>query len=318
MLTGGSGVVGGAVLFHLLAAGHEVRALSRTDAFSAKLRALGAVPVPGGLFDGAVGRACEGAELLFHVAGVNALCPRDPDEMERVNVDATRLVLHAADQAGVRRAVVTSSAATLGEERGAVADESSRHRGWFLSHYERTKTMQEHVALQWPGDLEVVCVNPSSVQGPGRATGTGRLLLRAAQGRLRLLPDVPISIVDIDDCAAGHLLAADRGEPGGRYVLSGFTTGVTEAIDLLGEVTGRPLEVRTVPAGVVGAAARITGFVERVVPLPGPLCAESLRTLSFGHRYDGTRATRDLGLEYRSARHTIERFVDWATAAGHL
>ena len=84
------------------------------------------------------------------------------------------------------------------------------HRGSFHSHYERTKFLQEEAAFSWSGSVEVVCVNPSSVQGPGRATGTGALLLRAIEGRLPALPNVPISIVDIDDCARGHLLAAER------------------------------------------------------------------------------------------------------------
>lgn len=312
VLTGGSGVVGGAVLRHLLAAGHEVRALSRSEAFSSRLREMGARPVPGELFDAAMSRACEGAELVFHVAGVNEMCVKDPDEMERVNVDGTRLVLHSAQLAGVRRVVVTSSAATLGEERGEVADESTRHRGWFLSHYERTKTMGEMVARQWPGDLEVVVVNPSSVQGPGRATGTGRLLLRAVQGRLPVLPDVPISIVDIDDCAAGHLLAAEHGAPGERYVLNGFSVAAAEALLLLSEVAGTELPTRLVPAGLLRAAARASSLLERIMRLPGPVCAESLRTMAFGHRYDGSRASRELGLKYRQPQETLRRFTDWA------
>lgn len=312
VLTGGSGVVGGAVLRHLLAAGHEVRALSRSEGFSVRLREMGVQPVPGELFDAAMSRACQGAELVFHVAGVNELCAKNPDEMERVNVDGTRLVLHSAQLAGVRRVVVTSSAATLGEERGEVGDESTRHRGWFLSHYERTKTMGELVARQWPGDLEVVTVNPSSVQGPGRATGTGKLLLRAVQGKLPVLPNVPISIVDIDDCAAGHLLAAEQGEPGERYVLNGFSVAAGEALLLLSAVAGTRLSTRLVSAGVLRAAAGVSGALERVVRLPGPVCAESLKTMSFGHRYDGSRATRDLGLEYRKPEETLRRFTDWA------
>ncbi len=318
MLTGGSGIVGGAVLRHLLAAGHEVRALSRSDTFTARLLDLGAQPVPGGLFDEAMSRACDGADLVFHVAGVNEMCPRDPGEMERVNVDGTRLVLHSAEQAGVRRAVVTSSAVTLGEAKGEVGDEATQHRGWFLSHYERTKTMAELVALQWPGDLEVVCVNPSSVQGPGRATGTGKLLLRAVKGKLPFLPDVPISVVDIDDCAIGHLLAAENGVPGERYVLNGFSVSTGEAIAQLTAVTGIGLRTRIFPAVTTRVLSKVLGVVERVINLPEPLCPEMLATMSFGHLYDGGRATRELGLEYRSAEDTLRRFVRWAAAEGML
>lgn len=306
------------MLRHLMDAGYEVRALSRNEVFSTYLRAIRVRPVLGGLFDEALVTACQGADVVFHVAGVNEMCSRDPGHMERVNVDGTRLVLDAAERAGVRRVVVTSSAAALGEAKGEVGDETTRHRGSFHSHYERTKTMQEMVALQWPGETEVICVNPSSVQGPGRATGTGQLLLRAVRGKLPLLPDIPISIVDIDDCAAGHLLAADRGMPGERYVLNGFTVSTSEAIELLSVLTGTRPRVRTFPARGAAALSHVAGAIERLVRLPPPFCKEMLATLAFGHRYDGSRATRDLGLEYRTAGETLGRFIDWARDEGLL
>lgn len=317
-ITGASGVVGGAVLSHLLARGDEVRVLSRSQEFSEEVAARSATPVAGSLFDGGVVRVCEGAELLFHVAGVNELCVDDPAEMERVNVEGTRHALAAAEQAGVRRVVVTSSAVTLGERRGQVANELVEHRGSFHSHYERTKFLQEEAAFSWSGSVEVVCVNPSSVQGPGRATGTGALLLRAIEGRLPALPNVPISIVDIDDCARGHLLAAERGTPGERYVLNGFTVTTKRALELLGRVVGEAPSVRVVPASAIRLAAKALRRVERVKRLPAPLCAEALETIAFGHRYDGRRATLELGLEYTEPEETLRRFVEWARSEGHL
>lgn len=317
-ITGASGVVGGALLTHLLERGDDVRVLSRTRGFSEEVVALGATPVAGSLFDGGVVRLCEGAEVLFHVAGVNELCVEDPSEMERVNVEGTRHALAAAEQAGVRRMVLTSSAVTLGERRGQVANELVAHRGSFHSHYERTKFLQEEAAFSWAGSVEVVCVNPSSVQGPGRATGTGALLLRAIEGTLPVLPNVPISIVDIDDCARGHLLAAEHGAPGERYVLNGFTVSTKRALDLLGRVVGETPSTRVVPSAMIRVAAKALRRVERVRRLPAPFCAEALDTISFGHRYDGRRATIELGLEYTDPADTLGRFVEWARAEGHL
>jgi dihydroflavonol-4-reductase len=318
-VTGGSGVVGGALLRRLVGDGHRVRALARNAPAVASVASVGAEPVAGDLLDAATLAArLAGSEVVFHVAGVNRMCVRDPGELERVNIDGTRALLAAAERAGVRRVVVTSSAAAIGEDRHTVGTEASAHRGWFLSHYERTKYLQEKVALDHRGMVEVVCVNPSSVQGPGRATGTGRLILDVVAGRIPLLPDSPVSMVDIDDCAAGHVLAAERGEPGRRYILNGFTMTTREAIGLLGRLTGVVPKVAYLPQRVTDALAAGAGLVEKLVRLPPPVCAEMLRTLAFGHTYDGSLARRELGLDYRPPEVTFDRLVAWFRAEGLL
>ena len=319
-VTGGSGVVGGAVIRHLVAGGHRVRALARSSEAAHEVAELGAEPVSGALSDrAALADGMTGADVTFHVAGVNEMCVRDPGWMFRVNVDGTRRLLEVADEVGLPRVVVTSSAATLGEEQGTVGTESSEHRGWFLSDYERSKYLQEQAALvDHRGPTEVVCVNPSSVQGPGRATGTGRIILDVLGGRIPVLPDAPLSMVDIDDCATGHLLAAEHGAPGQRYVLNGFTMTTREAVDLLARRTGIEPRTRFLPDWVTrGLAAGVAG-VERFATLPPPLCAEMVRTMAFGHTYDGSRARTGLGLEYRPAEMTFERLVAWFRAEGLL
>lgn len=318
-VTGGSGVVGGAVVRHLVAGGHRVRALARSSEAAHEVAELGAEPVAGSIFDQtALAAGMAAADVAFHVAGVNEMCVKDPGWMFRVNVDGTRRLLEVASDVGLPRVVVTSSAATLGEEHGTIGDEGSVHRGWFLSDYERSKYLQEQAALEHRGSTEVVCVNPSSVQGPGRATGTGRIILDVLAGRIPVLPDVPLSMVDIDDCAVGHLLAAEHGAPGQRYVLSGFTMTTREAISLLARRTGMDPKVRFLPERVTRALAAGASGVERVATLPPPFCAEMVRTMAFGHTYDGSRARSGLGLDYRPAELTFERLVAWFRAEGLL
>jgi dihydroflavonol-4-reductase len=151
--------------------------------------------------------------------------------------------------AGVRRVVYTSSAATIGEEHGTVGREDSPHRGNFLSHYERSKWEAEQVAFEEAdrAALELVAVNPSSVQGPGRVKGTAKLLIGYLNGTLRGLIDSRMSVLDIADCARGHVLAATRGVPGNRYILSGATLTVREAVELMGRVAGLTEEPRVLP-----------------------------------------------------------------------
>jgi dihydroflavonol-4-reductase len=136
-VTGGSGVIGGALIARLVERGEEVHALARSDAAVAAVQKRGARPVRGDALDAeALVRGMDGCALAFHVAGVNALCVRDPGAMRRVNVEGAVLAVQAAKRAGVPRLVHTSSAATVGEAPGAIGNEETTHRGWFLSTYE--------------------------------------------------------------------------------------------------------------------------------------------------------------------------------------
>ncbi|MCZ6519303.1 MAG: NAD-dependent epimerase/dehydratase family protein [Actinobacteria bacterium] len=318
-VTGGSGVVGTAVTSHLVGSGHEVRALAHSTGSGAKLGSLGATPVPGDVLDyDGVRSLVDGCEWVFHIAGVNQICARDSNHMWRVNVEGTRIVMDACRDARVSRMIHTSSVVTLGERKGEVATESVSHRGFYLSEYERAKTEAERLLFREAGSLDVVAVNPSSVQGPGRATGTGRIFLNAARGRLPFLIDTTISLVDIDDCARGHVLAAERGAAGERYLLSGATLTMREAVDLLSAVTGRDVPPRFLPPGVFYAISVVVETVFRVIRRQPPICREAVRVIGHGHHYDGSRAARELGLHYTPVEDTIRRTVEWFADEGLL
>ena len=229
-----------------------------------------------------------GCEVVYHAAGLNVFCLRDPSLLFEVNLQGSRNVVRAAAEAGVRRVVYTSSAAALGEAHGTVGSETSPHRGSFLSSYERSKFEAERAVLTTARETEteVVCVNPASVQGPGRATGSTRLLLDYLNGRLKAIVDSTISLVDIADCTEGHLLAEVRGQPGERYVLSGATVTVREGIQLLARLTGINARVRALPppaataaAVAVEAVARLRGKTPRsAVTSCGPPCTATPTT----------------------------------------
>ncbi|HLH67417.1 MAG TPA: NAD-dependent epimerase/dehydratase family protein [Solirubrobacteraceae bacterium] len=320
-VTGATGVIGRALVTRLLAAGDDVVALARSDAAARALAERGLQVARGDIADEvALARGMAGCELAFNVAGVNTLCVADAREMERANIDGAVAAVRAAARAGVPRLVHTSSAATIGEPQGTIADEWTAHRGWYLSAYERTKTEGELAAAAAAREVgqDVVFVNPSSVQGPGRASGTGRLLLAFLDGRLRAFVDTHVSMVDIRDCVEGHLLAAQRGAAGERYLLSGIRVTVAEALALAAEVahvSGRPhllpRRVATVAGAVVEGAFRLAGRQP-------PVCREMVRTLLHGHRYDGSRAERELGLRYSDPRETLRRTVEWARSEGLL
>jgi dihydroflavonol-4-reductase len=314
LVTGGTGVVGRPLVERLVADGRDVRTLARTQAASDALEALGAHPVRGEVLDPAsLQAAVRGCGTVFHVAGMNAMCLSDPERMYRTNVEGSENVVRAAVLEGVSRVVYTSSASAIGEERGTIGSEDSAHRGRYLSHYERSKHRAERRVLGLAGELglDVVCVNPASVQGPGRSTGSARLLVDVVKGRLPFLVETTISLVDIRDCTEGHLLAESRGTALERYVLSGGSVTTREAVELLRRIWGRPERVWWIPPSVAvtgGTAVELAGTIFR---RDVPVCREAVRTLLHGHRYDGSKAERELGLRYTPLEETLERTLTW-------
>lgn len=315
-VTGGSGVVGRAVVSHLVSEGFDVVATSRSSEADTTLERLGAKTARSDIGDyESLVAAFSDCEWVFHVAGLNAMCIDDPVPMWEANINGTLNVAEAASKAGVARLVYTSSAAVLGEPQGEIGDEDSEHRGSFLSRYEESKYLAEQALQELDPNIEVVVVNPSSVQGPGRATGTGELILDVVNGGLRVLADTSLSLVDIDDCARGHLLAAEHGEDRRRYVLNSFTIEAREAVDMISAVLGLRLEVRFVPPWLVRSAGPVADFL-RWMRVPVPFCGEMIATVAHGHRYDGSRAARELGLEYTEAVPFMERLVEWFRSEG--
>ena len=318
-LTGGTGFIGGALATRLVERGDELVALARSDEAEQALAAKGARVVRGDTLDeDALASGMEGCSLVYHVAGINTLCPEDPALLFHTNVRGAEAAVRAAARAGVPRVVLTSSAAALGEEEGTVGNESSPHRGSFLSIYERSKHEGEKAAFDAArrAGIELVSVNPSSVQGPGRAGGTGRIMIAYLNGRLKVFLDTQISLVDIADCVEGHLLAAERGKPGERYVIAGATLSAQEALEVVSEISGVRRKVRLLPPFVAHVAGSVVEGAFRVRGKQPPVCREMVRTLLHGHRYDGSRATRELGLEYTPVAETFRRTIDWAIGEG--
>jgi dihydroflavonol-4-reductase len=319
VVTGGTGFVGRAIVERLLSEGKNVRALARSEASAAALAELGAEPIRGDVLDPqSLAAAMQGCALVYHAAGANAFCLRDPSPLFEVNVRGSENVVRAAAQAEVARVVYTSSAATLGERKGTVGSEQSLHRGSFLSDYERSKFEAERAVLAAADEtgIELVCVNPASVQGPGRATGSTQLLLDYLNGRLKAVVDTTLSLIDIADCTTGHLLAASVGKPGERYVLSGATLTVREGLALLGCLSGVEPPVRALPPWLAMTVATVVETVARVRRRPPQICRELARTLTHGHTYDGSKAARELGLRYTPIEETLRRTIDWWVAQG--
>ena len=318
LVTGATGFVGGHVARVLVDAGHQVRALVRGGSNTAMLEELGVETVHGDIIDlPSVENAVDGCQAVFHVAALNALWRRDPSIFHRTNVDGTRNVLAAALGAGVQRVVHTSTWAVIGcPPPGGLADETTAPLPRDLTGlYRRTKHLAElEVQAFAAKGLDVVVVNPTVVVGPGDAkpTPTGRMVQDFVAGRMPFYVTAHLNLVDVEDVAAGHLLAWEKGKPGERYILGNRNMTLEEMLQVLGAVVGRRPPRWKLPLWLLAAAAYADEWVEGRLLGREPLVPMEAVRHTRGYRAaDCSKAVRELGFPQSSVEGALERAVRW-------
>jgi len=314
LVTGATGFVGAAVARRLLASGHTVRVLARPQADRRNLQHLDVEVVAGDLTDArSVERAVTGCQAVFHVAADYRLWVPDPRPMYATNVDGTRTVLEAAMQSGVERIVYTSSVATLGYGNPADEDTPSTLDD-MIGHYKRSKFLAEGVVREMAAaGAPVVIVNPSTPVGPGdvKPTPTGRLIRDAINGRVPAYVDTGLNVVHVDDVAAGHLLAYEKGAIGRRYVLGGTNMTLREILTELAHVSGRrPPRWRLSHRAVLPIAYIAEGWAH--VSGREPLATvDGVRLSAKSMYFSSARAQRELGYTPGDARAALKAAAEW-------
>ncbi len=326
LVTGATGFVGSAVVRHLIDHGWRTRALVRPKGNRSNLDGLDVEIAEGDLLDASsLGRALDGCEVLFHVAANYRLWVPDPESIYRVNVEGTKSLMEAALAAGVGRIVYTSSVATLGlNGDGSPADEDTPvGLEDMIGHYKRSKFLAEEVvrAMVADRDLPAVIVNPSTPAGPRdvRPTPTGRMIVEAASGRIPAFVQTGLNIVHVDDVAAGHLAAHDRGVIGERYILGGENFSLEDILGRIAALCGRRAPTIKLPhnlvlpvAHVAEAWARLVGGAEPFVTVDGVRLA---RKWMF---FTSAKAKRDLGYAPLATEDALGDAVEWFAANGYL
>ena len=226
LVSGGTGFVGSAVLRALLTRGYGVRALVRPDSTRSNLVDLDCEIVEGDDDRASILRAMKGVRFVIHVAGDYRLWARNPEVIVRNNVEGTRAVMGAALESGIERVVYTSSVAVLKPIPGMAADETSRMPELEATGAYKKSKIAAHAlveAMIARDGLPAVIVSPSTPIGPRdiKPTPTGRIIVNAAMGRMPAFVDTGLNLVHVDDVAEGHVLALERGKPGGHYILGG-------------------------------------------------------------------------------------------------
>jgi dihydroflavonol-4-reductase len=324
LVTGATGFVGAAVARALLRDQWQVRVLARGGSDRRNLKSLDVEVSEGDLTDlNSLQRAAQGCDGLFHVAADYRLGARDPAELYRTNVEGTRNVLTAAHRSGVKRIVYTSSVATIGiPADGTPGDERSANSlENMIGHYKRSKYLAEEVVREAAqGGQSVVIVSPSTPVGPGdvKPTPTGQLVLDAAAGRMPAYVDTGLNIVHVDDVAAGHLLAYERGKAGERYILGGQDMSLREILEVIARIEGRsPPRVR-LPYGVVLPVAYLAEGFARLSGRSGRITLEGVRMSRKKMFFSSAKAARELGYRWRPPVQAFEDAIRWFRENGAL
>lgn len=325
LVTGGSGFVGAAVVRLLLSQGQAVRTLIRRGNDLRNLDGLEIERVSGDLLDkGSLRQALKGCQRLYHVAAHYSLWEPDPAVFYHVNVDGTRNLLEAALQAGVERVVYTSTVGALGHRQdGGPADEETPVTiEQMTGHYKRSKFLAEREARHAASrGLPVVIVNPSTPVGPRdiKPTPTGQIIVDFLNHRMPAYIDTGLNLIDVNDVARGHLLAAERGRLGERYILGNSNLTLKEIFGILSRITNIAAPRVRVPYRLILPLAYMNQWLsDRITKQPPRIPLDGVKMARRHMFFDASKAVRELGLPQSPIERALEKAVLWFTDNGYV
>lgn len=324
LVSGATGFVGSHVARRLAASGESVRALARPGSRRQALEGVAVEWVEGDLRDEAsLDRALAGVNRVYHVAADYRLWSRHPQEIYDSNVTGTKNLLAAALRARVQRFVYTSTVATIAVPReNALPDETNRASvDEMIGNYKRSKLLAEQEALRAAHEgLPVVIVNPTTPVGPGdwKPTPTGRIILDFLLGRMPAYVDTGLNFVPVEDVAEGHLLAAQRGKIGERYLLGGRNMTLKELLDALAKITGLGAPTWRIPHSVALIAACADAAYSRVTGREPRIPIEGVRIARHKMFVNDAKARKELGYQSGTVEAALERAVRWYVENGYV
>lgn len=323
LVTGSTGFIGASLVRELIADGRDVRVLVRKNSDRSNIDGLEVETVYGDVRDRAsLDAALQGCRVLYHAAAYYSLWSRDKRMIYDINVEGTRHILEAALAAGVDKVVYTSTVGCIGlwPDGRPANEETPLDPALLCNDYKLSKYQAEQVALDFVArGLPLVVVNPSAPVGPRdiKPTPTGQLILDFVNGKMPAYLDTGLNLIDVRDCARGHILAEHMGTVGERYILGNRNLSLREILLLLEKITGQKAPNFKMPYGVAYAAGWVCETISDwithqppAVPLAGVKMAK--------HRmyFDAAKAVRELGLPQNSVEQALEDAVRWMQDQG--
>ncbi len=317
LVTGATGFVGAAVVRALIKTGVEVRVLARRDSDFSNLQQFKIDGAYGDLRDkGSLRKALAGCGQLYHVAAHYALWARDPAIFYDVNVTGTKNLMEAARDVGTDRIVYCSTIGAIGLPPGGGlgTEETPVSLEQMAGHYKRSKYLaeQEVLALAKQG-LPVVIVNPSAPVGEGdvKPTPTGQMIVDFMKGRMPAYIETGMNIVDVDDVAAGHLLAMQKGRIGERYILGTKNLMLRDIFEILSRLTGVAMPSVKLPRELILPLAYLNLAFSWVTGIPPRIPLEGVKMAKYKMHYDCSKAIRELGIPQTPPEVALEKAVRW-------
>ncbi len=324
-VTGATGFVGSSLVRLLLKDGFEVGALVRKNSNLENLKGLNIKKIEGDLRDRySLEKALLGYDYLFHVAADYRLWVPNPKEIYNNNVQGTKNIMLSAIKAGIKRAVYTSSVATLGLNKdGSPANEETPvSLNDMIGHYKRSKFLAEQAVMEIveKKGFDVVIVNPSTPVGPRdiKPTPTGRMILEAAQGKMPAYVDTGLNIVHVDDVSKGHILALKRGKSGRRYILGGENMTLKEIFEVIAHFTGNAPPKIKLPHNLILPVAYIFEAISKLTGKEPLVTVDGVKMAKKKMFFSSKRAQTELGYTFRPAKEAIKDAVEWFKKKGKL
>lgn len=315
--------MGSHVARQLLARKESVRVLLRPTSQNRAIADLPLEYATGDLRDPAsLDRAMNGVRRVFHVAADYRLWARRPKEIYESNVTGTKNVLEAAKRAGVEQFIYTSTVATVAVDRPQLPNEATESQlGEMVGQYKRSKWLAEKEALNAAkSGLPLIVVMPTTPVGPWdwKPTPTGKIILDFLNGKMPGYVETGLNFVGVEDCAAGHLLAAEKGKIGERYLLGAENLTLKQVLDELEKITGLPAPRLKIPHGLALGAAYVETAFSRLVGREPQIPVEGVKIARHLMFVDCSRGQRELGFRPGPVAAALERAVRWYEANGYV
>jgi len=323
LVTGGTGFIGSRLVAALLERGDAVRVLRRDGSSLLGLQDLPVEHLIGDILDPAsVARATQECDLVFHVAAISSYWRADRQQVYRVNVEGTRVVMEACLRAGVRRVVVTSSVAAIGiPSDGKLANEETPFDAVSASfaYADSKHRAEDEVGRAVKQGLAAVIVNPAVVIGAGdHYMVSSSMVLEFTRHALPAVPPGGVCMADVEAVVQGHLAAAERGRVGERYILGGENLSYRQITATMAAICGRPAPSRTIPGWLLPPIATGIDIYNRVSRQPPLVSGEQVRLSAYEAYFDSTKAVQELGYPLLPFRDAAQKAYAWYKANGYL
>ncbi|NIP29206.1 MAG: SDR family NAD(P)-dependent oxidoreductase [Candidatus Dadabacteria bacterium] len=322
-ITGATGFIGKQLAKKLVEKNYSVRALARNNFKTKELIELGVKIHKGDITDtNSIEGALDGCDVLFHLANISRWWLRDKSKYMEVNVNGTKNLLIKAEKAGVKKVVFTSSVAAIRQPHGILSTEYTEHCGEFESLYGRSKYLAEQEVLKFVknGSLNISIINPGVVIGPGDFKTFGKMLIEFLNRRLkfRAFDSSFVPLVYIDDVVDGHIIAADKGESGEKYILVSENIKIIDLYKLGNEITGDPIPPIQMPPLIIKAMAHLSELKATITGTYPKLAVDAINAMQKGASASNERAVKELGINFMPVRQALEKTIEWYRQNGYV